>query len=165
MRPEKKRAHIFSSSTMDQFVSATNSFNKDEILVLKGNQAEDAGYPVNRKCAVCFTCMLHLVVLSISMQIPFCFKFDLPWYNRNGWLGVKHQVITTASNLCLRHSHVGSLFPNEEQKKTGLWCSWYFCHTCHLPCSWHHWHWLLGTKWHHLHLQHLVLLPLSNVDF
>ena len=33
---------------------------------------------------------------------PFHFvlvKFDLPWYNRNGWLSVKHQVITITGQV------------------------------------------------------------------
>ena len=39
----------------------------------------------------------------------------------------------SSSGLC----HVALLFTNEEQRKTGSWCIWCFCHKC-CPCSWHH---------------------------
>ena len=57
-------------------------------------------------------------------------------------------------SLCSsERNHVGSLNLYQWRAEKGgfvmyLWCIWYSCHTC-WPCSWHHWHKLLGTKWPH----------------
>lgn len=46
----------------------------------------------------------------------------------------------------------------EGQKKVGLWRVWYFCLTWQ-HCLWHHWFWLLGTKFQHLWLWFCIFQP------
>ena len=73
--------------------------------------------PFPRKTITHFHFLLFiLVVLSAFIQKKYFFASDL-----------------SSSGLC----HVALLFTNEEQRKTGSWCIWCFCHKC-CPCSWHH---------------------------
>ena len=75
---------------------------------LKGDQSEDASQPESvKKCANIDIYRLYSVVLSVFVQNLFAFEFDF-----HG------------------HTHVGAMFSNEERKKSGFGCIWYFCHTC-----------------------------------
>ena len=75
-----------------------------------------------------------------------------------------HALLCFSSEL-LGVQHAGSVFTNKEQKKAGSWSVCRFCSTC-WPCSWHHWHRLLGTKWQHswshVHNSHTFFLSFST---
>ena len=82
---------------------------------------------VCRKCANISTCMLHVIVLSKSMQqkyFLFCFEFDLLMVQPRLACDVIHMAATHAGSLCMITG------VNEDHKKTGLWCDTHGCHTC-----------------------------------
>ena len=46
---------------------------------------------------------VFIVFIDAISILVFLFSFvDSPWYNRNGWLGVKHQVTYLLIHLILR---------------------------------------------------------------
>ena len=92
---------------------------------------------------------LLLFLLLILLLLLLFFKFYLsPWYNRNGWLGVKHRVTKKKKNLSF-----ASLFPYfvvvavvSSFILTSLW-------NVSSLSSYHHHH-----HHHHYHHHHLLLV-------
>ena len=97
---------------------------------LKRNQRADASWPENRERAQLFS--------SAGFLWFFCYYYQ-HLRNKNNfplqiWPPLGAAILVPSAN--------------EEQKKAGSWRIWYFWHTC-WPCSWRHWHKLLGKKWQH----------------
>ena len=73
----------------------------------------------------CLLTLLGDMSTFILQEALFCFKFELIrvqpfWFALYQW----------------------------RTETVGWWHIWYFCHTFQ-PCSWCHWHRLLGAKWRH----------------
>ena len=96
---------------------------------LKGNWTEDASWRREMKkdlnIFIClhylgvpsvfiFICLHRLAVPSVFIQLFFALNLSSSWWIR-----------------------IGLLFSNGVQKRVGLWCTLYSCHTCR-PCLWRH---------------------------
>ena len=105
------------------------------MVMLKGIQSKGASWPENKVCK--YWPLLALV--DSPLFIP---KKYFGWGGGEGLLQIwapQHIAILVCS------------LPMRSRKKVGSWPIWYTCHPCQ-PCSWRHWHKLLGTKWQNSHV-------------